>query len=103
MHALHIYLPPGPVCACAQETRTVTDKFAEEMPKAVVSTCGVQHVVNPYALTRALVARTHAAMFKLEPNLEATMKSHLDSDGRQRLDCPEGFKDKHMRQVLSSH
>ena len=45
----------------------MTDAFADEMPKFVRSTCGVKHIINPYGFTKALVARTQAALFALDP------------------------------------
>lgn len=51
----------------AQESRKMTDAFADEMPKFVRSTCGVKHIINPYGFTKALVARAQAALFELDP------------------------------------
>ena len=52
-----------------QESRRVTDLYAAEMPGFLKHTCGVQHVVNPYSMTKGLVEHIDAIVRRLESSL----------------------------------
>jgi hypothetical protein len=52
-----------------QEQRPATDLFALEMPAFVKHTCGVQHFVNPYDMTKALVIYIDKLIRQIDPTL----------------------------------
>jgi hypothetical protein len=51
------------------EQRPATDLYAKEMPAFVKHTCGVQHIVNPYSMTKDLVEYIEGLTRRLDPTV----------------------------------